>query len=212
MVDFEQLRAERQSLSDKIEGAILFHFLLMFYVYIMSLQTKYTPERNNELAKLRLRCNADTQILAHVREKEFMLNNILDTKTGDLVRSTNEMSSARNEVNRQKSERDELRKTFNNLSQSCGLLDKPDLLSDYDKVQAAIVERQQDIETLRATIAETKAKTKVALADLHKMGSKSRSREGAEVTVSVDDVKLPWIRNGVPIKRLQNHKPKKYTN
>lgn len=198
MVDFEQLRAERQSLSDKIEGYTKIAKRNPKILYFLCV---FISERNNELAKLRLRCNADTQILAHVREKEFMLDNIISMKSAELERCTKEMGEARNDVNRQKSERDTLRKTFNNLSQSCGLLDKPDLLADFDKVQTAIGDRQREIEILRANIAQTKAKTKLAQNEFNLLESKSRSRD-RESSVSSDS-KLPWIRNGVPIKRLK---------
>lgn len=169
----------------------------------LSLPNPNCSERNNELAKLRLRCNADTQILAHVREKEFLLDTIIARKTKELERCTLDMNEARNDVNKQKTERDELRKTFANLSQACGLLDKPDLLLDYDKVQAAIVDRQREIEVLRETIAQTKAKTKAAAAELNKMESRSKSREASVVrSASSESLQMPWIRNGVPIKRM----------
>lgn len=162
------------------------------------------------MAKLRLRCNADTQILAHVREKEFMLENIIEIKTAELERCTDEMSMARNEVNRQKTDRDNLRKSFNNLSQSCGLLDKPDLLADFDKVQATIAEREQQIKNMRDAIAQTKAKMSLAEKELAQIsGSKSKAFDNDSNSSASSGSKLPWVRNGVPIKRLQNKNKKK---
>lgn len=126
MVDFEQLRAERQSLCDKIE------------------------ERNNELARLRLRCNADTQILAHVREKDHMLDNRIGSELEQLVMYSEEMSTCRNFVNQRKGERDQIRRNFSELSHSVGLLDKPSLLLDFDQIEKQISERKRDIDRIKS--------------------------------------------------------------
>lgn len=136
------------------------------------------------------------------------MDNVISMKSLELERCTTEMNAARNDVNKLKTERDDLRKAFNSLSQACGLLDKPDLLVDYDTVHVAIGERNSEIEMLRKNIEETKAKTKMAMSQLKKLGSNAKFREEDE-SPSASSPHLPWIRNGVPIKRLQN-KAKKH--
>lgn len=184
MIDFEQLRAERQSLADKIE------------------------ERNNELARLRLRCNGDTQILAHVREKEFMVGNFITKEAYELDMYQEEMSTCRNFVNQRKSERDQIRRSFAQLSHSVGLLDKPALLVDYDKLELQIAAKEKEIERLRHNIQSAGKRMDANLKQLAvSAGTRSRTSQRSVEAAAADaarlklQLRLPWVREGVPFKR-----------
>lgn len=108
MVEYEQLQTETIALAEKIE------------------------ERSNELTKLRFRCNADTHIIAHIKEKQEMLAHKISLEKGVLEHLIDEQTTCRAYVHDLKLQRDNLRKQYNDLSYRCGLLDKPPLLYDYD--------------------------------------------------------------------------------
>lgn len=113
-------------------------------------------ERNNELAKLHLRCYSDTQILAHVREKEFMLDNIIAKDTLQMNIISYEVTETRNYANKTNVERDAVRKEYFINSLSCGLLKKPKLLSNYDLIDKNIGIRKESIQKLRKQINKMK--------------------------------------------------------
>lgn len=109
-------------------------------------------ERNNELGKLHLRCYSDTQILAHVREKEFILDNFIAKESLAMGYIARDMTDTRNYANKMNFERDLLRKEFSNKTKSCGLLNNPTLLSDYDKIVKINSDRKQCILNLQKYI------------------------------------------------------------
>lgn len=178
VINFEQLRAETQSLSDKIE------------------------ERNNELSKLRRRCNSDIHILAHVREKQFMLTNTILVQEGVLRDLQSEENSCRNYLNYIKLERDLLRKKLKEMSFDCGLLDKPALLRDYDRTIEKIAkaklaigklkeEKEEILEELRA--AAVRAESKLVIKSDTQKFDEALNRELA----NLDKLPYPRIRGNV---------------
>lgn len=134
MVEYEQLQTETLALAEKIE------------------------ERNNELMKLRLRCNADTHIIAHIKEKQEMLAHKIALEQNVLNSLIDEQSTCRAYVHDLKQERDNIRKKYNLLSYKCGLLDKPQLLYDYDVTTMDIQRVQEEIAALKAEKASLLSK------------------------------------------------------
>lgn len=126
MVEYEQLQTETIALTEKIE------------------------ERNNELSRLRLRCNADTHIIAHIKEKQEMLEHKITLEQNVLDNLIDEQGACRAYVHGLKLQRDNLRKQYNELSYQCGLLDKPQLLHDYDATENEIQIVQEDITALKS--------------------------------------------------------------
>lgn len=124
MVEYEQLQTETIALAEKIE------------------------ERNNELSKLRVRCNADTHIIAHIKEKQQMLAHKIALEQNVLDHLIDEQTVCRAYVHDLKLQRDNLRKQYNDLSYKCGLLDKPQLLYDYDVTEDEIQTIQEEIADL----------------------------------------------------------------
>lgn len=126
MVEYEQLQTETIALAEKIE------------------------ERNTELSKLRFRCNADTHIIAHIKEKQEMLEHKISLEQKALSNLIDEQISCRAYVHDLKLQRDTLRKQYNDLSYRCGLLDKPQLLFDYDVTEDEIQVVKEEIVALKA--------------------------------------------------------------
>lgn len=86
---------------------------------------------DNEIAKLRLRCNSDTQKLSHIREKNTMLEKSIKFEEEQLTKSQI-LNRIREDLNKLIIKRNDLRNKYNEMSESCGLLDKPMLLKDFD--------------------------------------------------------------------------------
>lgn len=108
MADFEQLRTELQYLSDKIE------------------------ERNNDLNRLRLKCDADTQKLANIREKRAVVLRVIEQKAVENDELSMEQHRIRDELNNLRIEYGDLKKKFDKMSHESGLLNRMPLLHDYD--------------------------------------------------------------------------------
>lgn len=178
MIDFEQLHAERQTLSDKIE------------------------ERNNDLAKLRLRYFSDTQILSHVRQKEFSLGYEIAAETIDVENANDELAETRKYANGMKAKRDVLRKKFADMSESCGLLNKTKLLNDYDATVDEIRKERHDLDAS----SEKNAKLERAFCDilvqidataLHKTESQIFDEQLARTVERMHRPITPRIQKGI---------------
>lgn len=104
---------------------------------------------NNEIAKLRLRCNSDTQKLSHIREKNTMLEKSIKFELKQLTKSQNLLNSTREDLNKLILKRNGLRNKYNGMSKSCGLLDKPVLLKDFDAMFKNIESYMKIIEELK---------------------------------------------------------------
>lgn len=109
-----------------------------------------------------------------------------------------EMSACRNFVNERKSERDQIRRNFATLSHSCGLLDKPLLLLDYDHVMRQTDATAQDIERLKRSIGDTTQRMKTNQTLLNE-GELPGTRSQQKLDTKRNH--LPWVRQGVPFKR-----------
>lgn len=128
LIDFEQLRNACRTLGDKIE------------------------ERTNDLARLRVRCDAETQILAHMREKEFMIGNFIIRESEELDLYLEEMDTCRQFVNKRKGELEAVRRQFKQLSDASGLLDRPMLQVSFDRTTRQIEEYDLEKAELKASI------------------------------------------------------------
>lgn len=105
---------------------------------------------NNEIAKLRLRCNSDTQKLSHIREKNTMLEKSIKFQVKQLTKSQNLLNTTREALNKLIIKRNGLRNKYNELSKSCGLLDKPVLLKDFDATNKSIGKYMEIIDELKS--------------------------------------------------------------
>ena len=134
VINFEQLRADVQNLSDKLEN------------------------RENELAKLRIRHAGDTQILAHSREKEFMFHDVLQEKKTEYEEIQKIAENERKYLNVQKSKRDALRKKAKDMEVENGLLFFTPLLKGFDEMVDKTGELKEKIEILRQNTEDMRKK------------------------------------------------------
>lgn len=156
MADFEQLLAEITNLSDKIE------------------------DRNNELNKCRLRCEAETQQLAHIREKSHLLNDDVTFKMSQWEQVKQIQSKVRLTLGGLKSKRLKYRRQHDELVRSCGLLIKTDLLFHFDDTQTHIQELETKTLNLKNTNKDLEEKIKILTeesGDGKKIDSKIESGE-----------------------------------
>ncbi len=109
MIDFEQLKIENQTFSEKIE------------------------ERNEELAKLRRKITTIVQILTHVKEKHDFCHTEADQLRRELKVVEEKVAVERDQLPYIKVKRDQLRKDNEVLKQQTGLLGNKMLLRDYEK-------------------------------------------------------------------------------
>ncbi|XP_055845614.1 coiled-coil domain-containing protein 96-like [Episyrphus balteatus] len=126
MVDFEHLQTETQALGKKIE------------------------ERNNELNRLHTRCNADIHTLAHIREKQQMMRNTISAQQEAFEELIEEKQSCREYLNDLKIERGAIRRELKKISFQNGLLDKPELLLDYDVTEEKVNDLKERIALIKA--------------------------------------------------------------
>lgn len=118
----------------------------------------FFAERNNTLEKLRLRCFSDTQILSHVREKKCMLEGTEDEEYQELKDVMHEMEITRNFMNDCNAKCEKLRKLYAETSTNCGLLDKPELLRNYDDTESEFKTIQDSIQRIRREIDDINKK------------------------------------------------------
>ncbi|XP_058579148.1 coiled-coil domain-containing protein 96 [Neofelis nebulosa] len=125
LIDFEQLKMENQTLSEKVE------------------------ERNEELLKLRNKVTHNVQIVTHVKEKLHFVDLQNACKKSQLLEMEAQVALRRDILTKTKKARDGLRIDNIKLNQKCGLLGKEPLLCDLeDKVDKAKLLRQR-LESLR---------------------------------------------------------------
>eukprot|EP00892_Ulva_mutabilis_P012321 jgi/Ulvmu1/9461/UM052_0029.1 len=116
LIDFEQLKIENQSLTEKIE------------------------ERNEELLKLRRKITTTVQILTHMREKlQFVQRRVrvLTREVGELEAG---LGAKRDSLSKLKQRRDNLRHTARKIRETSVYIDSPMLLQD---MQAQVKLRDQ---------------------------------------------------------------------
>lgn len=83
-----------------------------------------------------------------------MLDNVLAKESHELGIIARELADTRNYANQMNYERDVLRKDFSNKTKSCGLLNNPMLLSDYDLIVKIINDRTKTISFLKKRISK----------------------------------------------------------
>lgn len=140
--------------------------------------TLFLKERNNTLEKLRLRCFADTQILSHVREKKCMLEGTEDEEYQELKDVFHEMEITRTFMNDCNTKCEKLRKLNAELSTNCGLLDKPELLRNYDATELEFKTIQDNIQSIRSETDDINQKIVTAMQ--HLCGTKNDARPGVK--------------------------------
>ncbi|XP_037038942.1 coiled-coil domain-containing protein 96-like [Bradysia coprophila] len=159
MNDFSQLREERQCLEEKIE------------------------ERNNTLEKLRLRCFADTQIISHVREKKYMLEGTEDEELQEVKETINEMDMTRSFMHDCNAKCENLRKLYKETSTNCGLLDKPELLRNYDDTKFEFKSTRENVERIRSEIDDINTKVSNATRILRQQRTASLAAMSEKATI-----------------------------
>lgn len=88
-----------------------------------------------------------------------MVENVIRKEREELQYLSEEGVEVRNYSNRIKGERDQLRKKLNNMRETCGILDKPELLADYDNLTKTIDNQKETITRLKDFIADLEGKT-----------------------------------------------------
>ncbi|KAK2495278.1 hypothetical protein MC885_010546 [Smutsia gigantea] len=109
LIDFEQLKIENQTFSEKVE------------------------ERNEELLKLRNKVTNNVQIITHVKEKLNFVNLENTRKKTQLLDIEAQVALGRDILTKTKQTRDSLRIDNIKLNQKCGLLGKESLLRDMEE-------------------------------------------------------------------------------
>ncbi|GJQ72211.1 hypothetical protein Trydic_g3302 [Trypoxylus dichotomus] len=138
LIDYEQLKMENQNHADKIE------------------------ERDEELSKLRTKCAAAIQTLAHLREKSSSTDIDILEMNDKLDEVEMERNDWREKVNSLKKERDNLRCHIVKLQEDSGLLTKPKLLLDMQDTLEQIEACKSEIQRINATYSQ-KAKALEAI-------------------------------------------------
>lgn len=149
-----------------------------------------------------MRCFGDTQILAHVKEKEYMLGQVIDKETEDLEQYSSYVLEARNDVNDVKFSRDKLRKINAQMSRDCGLLDKPELLRDYDDLIETIQNKRNKIEQLKKNINKMTKKMHHIMKQMGENEFVKKKPETVDDDCDNEDIYIiPRIRKGIRMVR-----------
>lgn len=125
MIDFEQLKIENQTLSEKIE------------------------ERNEELSKLKRKKTTTVQILTHIREKLRYIENQNILTSQELISLDRDIISTRNNVTIAKHNREIFRENNVELKRQRGFATSDLLIIDYETRKHTIEMLQQNIKELQ---------------------------------------------------------------
>jgi len=139
LIDFEQLKIENQTLTEKIE------------------------ERNDELHKLRKKTTTTVQVLTHVKEKLQFVQNENAVVESSLAVLDARVSSLRDQMTRAKHYREQLRAENAELKQKQGFIGSDSLVADFETRKGAVVALRERVAYLKArharlTAIVTKAK------------------------------------------------------
>ncbi|CAF3301496.1 unnamed protein product [Rotaria socialis] len=137
MIDFEQLKIENQTYSEKIE------------------------ERNEELMKLRKKISTTVQILSHIKEKLHFVNEQRLQAAEVLGMKETEVKHKRDALATIKRRRDRLRQENQSLKQTSGLIGNEHLLRDYEDRYDEIGNCTDKLENLKKRHAEITLMCKV---------------------------------------------------
>lgn len=124
MIDFEQLKIENQTLTEKID------------------------ERNNELTKLKRKKTVNVQILTHVREKLRFLEEENKVEKAKLAKLEDQLVSLRSIVAVSKLQRDALRSENKDLKAKQGFATSDLLLTDFQKRKDKLEETKAKVDEL----------------------------------------------------------------
>mmetsp|Transcript_25534 Transcript_25534/g.37706 ORF Transcript_25534/g.37706 Transcript_25534/m.37706 type:complete len:839 (+) Transcript_25534:165-2681(+) len=125
MIDFEQLKIENQTLSEKIE------------------------ERNEELAKLKRKKTVTVQILTHIREKLRHVDTHNLTAREELLTVDRDIVVERSKLTASKHERDIIRDENVELKRRRGFATSDMLIIDFEKRKNSMENLQQSIKELK---------------------------------------------------------------
>ncbi|KAK1797419.1 hypothetical protein P4O66_008790 [Electrophorus voltai] len=130
LIDFEQLKIENHTYSEKIE------------------------ERNEELLKLRKKISSTLQVLSHVKEKLQFVQVENQAKRDRLVQAQVVVAQGRDILTRTKQARDALRADNLRLRRRCSLLGNATLLRDFEEKVDAYKVLEEQLEMLKRRHAE----------------------------------------------------------
>ncbi|CAF1170543.1 unnamed protein product [Adineta ricciae] len=147
MIDFEQLKIENQTYSEKIE------------------------ERNEELNKLRKKIGTTVQTLSHIKEKLNYVGQQRAKAESILEQTESEVKQKRDELATIKRRRDRLRQENQTLKQSSGLIGNELLLRDYEERYDDIDKCTEKLENLKKHHAEITLTCKVLKKKISKVQS-----------------------------------------
>ncbi|XP_069925649.1 cilia- and flagella-associated protein 184 [Oryctolagus cuniculus] len=125
LIDFEQLKIENQTFSEKVE------------------------ERSEELLRLQGKVTSHVQVITHVREKLHFVDTENACKKAQLLEIEAQVAQGRDVLTRTKQARDSLRVDNVKLSQRCGLLGKEALLRDLEEKVDRTAALTQRLEALQ---------------------------------------------------------------
>lgn len=182
LIDYEQLKIENRNHADKIE------------------------ERDEELSRLRRKCIAAIDCLAHIREKSAEIQLQIVEHNTLLDEAKMESWECRERVNFFKLERDTLRADIERLKEESGLLTKSRLLCDMeesmrdrdetqkelDGVIKSYNEKKELIADLKETIEEIETKIKF-FGPMHKKGAVKKLRVSSGNLEKKDPVEYSHI-------------------
>ncbi|XP_048525239.1 coiled-coil domain-containing protein 96 isoform X2 [Dendroctonus ponderosae] len=172
LADYEQLKSDNRSYADKIE------------------------ERDEELARLRNKCQNTIQILAHMREKSAALEADMDDLKDDFYSADETARDYRENLADIKHAKDRYRLMARNLKEESGLLTKNDLLDDMERsksevgaLEAELAKCQEDVKVkktvvrkLRKTIEELTEEMNARKLERMKRGTVLRAEERRKST------------------------------
>lgn len=100
--------------------------------------------------------------MSHVREKKCMLEGNEDEDYQELKDVLHEMEITRTFMNNCNAKCEKLRKLYAESSANCGLLDKPELLRDFDATEFEFKTVEDSVQRLRSEIDDTNTKILMA--------------------------------------------------
>lgn len=159
------------------------------------------------MEKLRYRCFADTQILSHVREKKYMLEGTEDDELQELKDVLVEMDMTRSFMHDCNAKCEKLRKLYAETSTNCGLLDKPELLRNFDDTKNEFKATKENIQRIRCELEAINKNISSLMGVLRELKDDSKSsvvRQSKEESRRTSANATPKL-NCIPLSTLQIH-------
>ncbi|KAL0244629.1 hypothetical protein GEMRC1_008711 [Eukaryota sp. GEM-RC1] len=130
LIDFEQLRLENHSVSDKIE------------------------ERNEELTSLKRKVNSTIQMTSHIKQKLDYINVVNNSLRQNVSSYDEDLAAHRNALTNLKKAREDLRDETIKLRKETGLIGNPLLFEDFLTREDRIKELQIQVESLKSEYSQ----------------------------------------------------------